>query len=63
MLLKCSGIKTSGKHLLILERLNIVGKPLANIMLPKESDAIVNICHNDREEPNYYTTGRSKRER
>ena len=47
VLLERSGIETAGKHLVILGRSNLVGKPFANIMLQKEkgANAIVTVCH------------------
>ena len=44
-MLKRSGIPTSGKHCVIIGRSNIVGKPLANLMLKKGIDATVTVCH------------------
>ena len=44
-LLVRSGIETSGKHCVIVGRSNIVGKPLANMMLRKGIDATVTVCH------------------
>jgi methylenetetrahydrofolate dehydrogenase (NADP+)/methenyltetrahydrofolate cyclohydrolase len=40
-------IETKGKHVVVLGRSNIVGKPIANIMLQKKEHAnsIVTICH------------------
>lgn len=40
-------IETKGKHMVVLGRSNIVGKPIANIMLQKQDHAnsIVTICH------------------
>lgn len=57
VLLERSGIETSGKHLVILGRSNIVGKPLANIMVQKEkgANAIVTICHTGTKDIAYYT--------
>ena len=40
-----SGIKFSGKHVVIIGRSNIVGKPLANMLLQKGVDATVTVCH------------------
>ena len=40
-----SGVETAGKHCVILGRSNIVGKPLANLMLRKGVDATVTVCH------------------
>lgn len=45
-LLKRYGIETSGKKCVILGRSNIVGKPMAQIMMQKEyGDATVTVCH------------------
>ena len=44
-LLKRSGIPTSGRHAVIVGRSNIVGKPMANLLLQKGTDATVTICH------------------
>jgi methylenetetrahydrofolate dehydrogenase (NADP+)/methenyltetrahydrofolate cyclohydrolase len=40
-------VETKGKHVVVLGRSNIVGKPIANIMLQKKEHAnsIVTICH------------------
>ncbi|MBN2279787.1 MAG: bifunctional methylenetetrahydrofolate dehydrogenase/methenyltetrahydrofolate cyclohydrolase FolD [Candidatus Marinimicrobia bacterium] len=47
MLLKHSGIETSGKHAVVIGRSNIVGKPIANLLLQKREmgDCTVTICH------------------
>lgn len=46
-LLKRVGIKTSGKHVVILGRSNIVGKPMAALLLARgdAADATITICH------------------
>jgi len=46
-LLVRSGIETGGKHVVIIGRGNIVGKPLAALLLQKSrgADATVTICH------------------
>lgn len=44
-LLRRSGIQTSGKHAVIVGRSNIVGKPLANMLIQKGVDATVTVCH------------------
>ncbi len=46
-MLKVSGIKTQGKNVVIVGRSNIVGKPLANLLLLKGemADATVTVCH------------------
>jgi len=50
-------IKTEGKHVVVLGRSNIVGKPIANIMLQKKDNAnsIVTICHSAAPDVAYYT--------
>lgn len=45
-LLRRYGIKTSGKKCVILGRSNIVGKPMAQLMMQKQyGDATVTVCH------------------
>ena len=45
-LLKRYGIETSGKKCVILGRSNIVGKPMAQLMMQKQyGDATVTVCH------------------
>jgi methylenetetrahydrofolate dehydrogenase (NADP+)/methenyltetrahydrofolate cyclohydrolase len=45
-LLRRYGIETSGKKCVILGRSNIVGKPMAQLMLQKQyGDATVTVCH------------------
>ena len=50
-------IETKGKHLVVLGRSNIVGKPIANIMLQKKefANSIVTICHSAAPDVSYYT--------
>ncbi len=50
-------IDTKGKHVVVLGRSNIVGKPIANIMLQKKEHAnsIVTICHSAAPDVSYYT--------
>jgi len=57
VLIKRSGIETKGKHLVILGRSNIVGKPLANIMVQKSegANAVVTICHTACNDISYFT--------
>ncbi|MCR5623090.1 MAG: bifunctional 5,10-methylene-tetrahydrofolate dehydrogenase/5,10-methylene-tetrahydrofolate cyclohydrolase [Treponema sp.] len=45
VLLKEAGIKTDGANVVIVGRSAIVGKPLALLMLRKEYNATVTICH------------------
>ena len=56
-LLKRYNIETKGKHVVVLGRSNIVGKPIANIMLQKKEHAnsIVTICHSAAPDVSYYT--------
>jgi len=46
-LLARSGVKTAGAHVVVVGRSNIVGKPVANLLLQKkpEANATVTICH------------------
>lgn len=46
-LLKRYGIETSGKHCVVLGRSNIVGKPMAMLMMQKSNpgDCTVTVCH------------------
>ncbi len=44
-LLKRSGVETNGKHCVVVGRSNIVGKPMASLMIQKGVDATVTICH------------------
>ncbi len=57
VLLERSGVETSGKHVVVVGRSNIVGKPLANIMLQKEkgANAIVTVCHTAAPDISVYT--------
>jgi methylenetetrahydrofolate dehydrogenase (NADP+)/methenyltetrahydrofolate cyclohydrolase len=50
-------IDTKGKHVVVLGRSNIVGKPIANIMLQKNdyANSIVTICHSAAPDVSYYT--------
>lgn len=50
-------IETKGKHVVIVGRSNIVGKPIANIMLQKTEGAnsIVTIVHSAAKDISYYT--------
>ncbi len=52
-----SNVQTSGKHVVVVGRSNIVGKPVANILLQKAAgaNAIVTICHSAATDLAYYT--------
>lgn len=56
-LLKRYKIETKGKHVVVLGRSNIVGKPIANIMLQKKEHAnsVVTICHSAAKNISEYT--------
>jgi len=45
MLLKEYNIPVSGSHAVIVGRSNIVGKPLANLLIRREYNATVTLCH------------------
>ena len=57
VLLKRYGISTRGKHIVIVGRSNIVGKPLANLFLQKgeSADATVTVCHSATPDLAYFT--------
>ena len=40
-----SGVETSGAHAVVIGRSNIVGKPMANLLLQRCTDATVTVCH------------------
>jgi len=46
-LLRRSGVETSGAHVVVVGRSNIVGKPVANMLLQKKegANATVTLCH------------------
>jgi methylenetetrahydrofolate dehydrogenase (NADP+) / methenyltetrahydrofolate cyclohydrolase len=46
-LLTYSGVKISGSHVVVVGRSNIVGKPIANMLMQKgeDADATVTVCH------------------
>lgn len=48
-LLTRSNIETRGKHAVIIGRSNIVGKPLANLLLRRGIDCTVTVCHSRTE--------------
>jgi methylenetetrahydrofolate dehydrogenase (NADP+)/methenyltetrahydrofolate cyclohydrolase len=56
-LLKRSNINPSGKHVVIIGRSNIVGKPVAAILMQKKewANAIVTIAHTAAPDISYYT--------
>ncbi|HPN37451.1 MAG TPA: bifunctional methylenetetrahydrofolate dehydrogenase/methenyltetrahydrofolate cyclohydrolase FolD [Melioribacteraceae bacterium] len=56
-LIKSYNIETKGKHCVVVGRSNIVGKPIANIMLQKKEGAncVVTICHSAAKDLSVYT--------
>ena len=44
-LLRRSGVETSGAHAVVIGRSNIVGKPMASLLLRRGIDATVTVCH------------------
>lgn len=56
-LLKRYNINPSGKHVVVVGRSNIVGKPVANILLQKKewANAIVTITHTGAKDIKYFT--------
>lgn len=44
-MIRRSGIPTSGSHAVVIGRSNIVGKPMANLLVQKGIDATVTVCH------------------
>ncbi|MBL7998163.1 MAG: bifunctional methylenetetrahydrofolate dehydrogenase/methenyltetrahydrofolate cyclohydrolase FolD [Candidatus Kapabacteria bacterium] len=56
-LLKRYSIETSGKHVVVVGRSNIVGKPMANLMYQKYTgmNAIVTVCHTGTDDISFYT--------
>ncbi len=48
-MLERSQIETSGAHAVVIGRSNIVGKPLANLLLRRGTDATVTVCHSRTE--------------
>lgn len=56
-LLKRYYINTRGKHVVVVGRSNIVGKPIANLMLQKNdyANSIVTVCHSAASDLSYYT--------
>jgi methylenetetrahydrofolate dehydrogenase (NADP+)/methenyltetrahydrofolate cyclohydrolase len=57
VLLRRYGISLKGKHVVIVGRSNIVGKPLANLLVQKadDADATVTVCHSGTKDLASYT--------
>jgi methylenetetrahydrofolate dehydrogenase (NADP+)/methenyltetrahydrofolate cyclohydrolase len=56
-LIRRTGIETSGKHVVVVGRSNIVGRPVANLLSQKAkgANAIVTLCHSAAKDLSYYT--------
>ena len=56
-LLEYSNIEIEGKHVCIVGRSNIVGKPMANLLLRKDKtgNATVTVCHSRTKDISYHT--------
>lgn len=56
-LLKRYKIETSGKHVVVVGRSNIVGKPVANMLLQKKegANAVVTVCHSAAKDLSKFT--------
>ena len=56
-LLVRSGVKISGAEVVVLGRSNIVGKPIANILLQKKegANATVTVCHTGTQDISFHT--------
>jgi methylenetetrahydrofolate dehydrogenase (NADP+)/methenyltetrahydrofolate cyclohydrolase len=52
-----SGVKLKGTHVVVVGRSNIVGKPLANMLIQKSesANATVTICHTSTKDIGYFT--------
>ncbi len=44
-MLQRAGIEVRGRHVVVVGRSNIVGKPMANLLVQKGVDATVTVCH------------------
>jgi len=55
--IKREKIETKGKHVVVVGRSNIVGKPITNLLYQKNenANAIVTICHTAAKDLKYYT--------
>jgi methylenetetrahydrofolate dehydrogenase (NADP+) / methenyltetrahydrofolate cyclohydrolase len=54
-LLKRSEIETSGKNAVVIGRSNIVGKPIANLLLQKNLNCTVSVCHSGTKDITHFT--------
>jgi methylenetetrahydrofolate dehydrogenase (NADP+)/methenyltetrahydrofolate cyclohydrolase len=54
-LIQRAGVQTKGAHAVIVGRSNIVGKPLANLLIRKDINATVTVCHTGTRDMGAYT--------
>ncbi|MCI0473781.1 MAG: bifunctional 5,10-methylene-tetrahydrofolate dehydrogenase/5,10-methylene-tetrahydrofolate cyclohydrolase, partial [Ignavibacteria bacterium] len=54
-LLKRKGIETKGKNAVIIGRSNIVGKPVSSLMLRKDINSTVTVCHSSTKDIKEFT--------
>lgn len=54
-MLRRAGVKTRGKHAVVVGRSNIVGKPVAQLLARKGVDCTVTVCHTATEDLGAYT--------
>ncbi|MCL2721044.1 MAG: bifunctional 5,10-methylene-tetrahydrofolate dehydrogenase/5,10-methylene-tetrahydrofolate cyclohydrolase [Treponema sp.] len=55
MLLREYNVLVAGSHVVIVGRSNIVGKPLANLLIRREYNATVTLCHTGTKDLKYHT--------
>jgi len=55
MLLREYNVPVSGAHAVVVGRSNIVGKPLANLLIRREYNATVTLCHTGTKDLAYHT--------
>ncbi len=54
-LIERAGVATKGAHAVVVGRSNIVGKPLANLLIRKEINATLTVCHTGTPDMAYHT--------
>lgn len=54
-LIERAGVPTKGAHVAVVGRSNIVGKPLANLLVRKNINATVTVCHTGTKDLGYHT--------
>lgn len=56
-MIRHAGVKTEGSNVCVLGRSNIVGKPVANLLMRKEYNATVTVCHSRTKDLKSVTSG------